>query len=768
MSKTKMHQKSLLFATLAVLCMVPAVAADETADKTQFDKGVVYLEADEMFQDTKTNRYVARGNVEARYQTRILRADEVIYFPDENKVHARGSVVVVEDDGTVEFADEVELNDDLATGVALGFFARLDNNATIGASHATHSEEGRLNTLKKAFYTACPSCVNEDGSPKAPTWQLRAREAEQNLDDQMIYYRDAVFELKGVPIFYTPYFAHADPTAGRHSGLLFPNVGQSSKYGFYYEQPYYKVLSPYSDLTITPRVFTGVRPLVFGEYRKRFYSGAIQVNGAITHERDFDGDGLMFGNDRIRGYALGEGKFRLNQNWYWGFGAEYVSDDLLFRRYDLSYTSATRGLFRNSSLRLSNQLFAVGQDKDYFVSVAGVRYQGLRSGDVDNQLPIAAPLIDARKILPQTPLGGKLTVGLNTAVLNRIDGIDSRRASTSLDWNRRLVSKQGIIVKPFLSGRADFYNIDNQDYFADLGTTNQSFGRVLGVAGAEIRWPWLKAGKNVNWIVEPIVHLSASPEGDGIGTYDRITFDNLGNTIRTPVSLLPNEDSITADFDESNLFRSSRFSGYDAWEDGLRASVGGRISARWGEKGFASLEAGRAFRTETNTDFSPGSSLQGKSSDYVAGLNFSTGGPLSIGSHIRLDQDDFGIRRFDVLASSTLSKEDMGKYSLGLHSIRNSILYTNAPASTTGAAAISEITFSNETFLSRNWGARFNIRHNFERDETQQYSAGLVYDDRCSRFELMFQHDETLDRGFQSGDSIRFRFTLTTLGTFGN
>ncbi|VAV93445.1 hypothetical protein MNBD_ALPHA06-574 [hydrothermal vent metagenome] len=767
MPKFSLSFLSLLFTSLLAVVFGSAALADEPEAASAFEQGAVFLEADEMFEDAETGRYIARGSVEARYQNRILRADEVIYFPNENRVHASGSVVVVEPDGTVSFADEVELNNDLVDGVALGFYSRMANQATIGATHAIHSDNGRRNTLKKAFYTACEACGGKDGKSGKPTWRLRAREAEQNLDDGMIYYRDAVFEVKGIPILYSPYFAHADPTVGRKSGLLFPNVGQSKKYGWYYEQPYYKTLSDSSDVTITPRVFTGKRPFIFSDYRKRFYSGSMRLRGGITQEQEFDGTGARFGNDTIRGYILGEGKFRLNKNWYWGFGAEAVSDDLLFLRYDIAYVDNIRGLFRNSSLRLSNQLFAVGQGTDYYASIAGIRYQGLQAADVDNQLPIVAPLVNAKKIISNNFAGGKLALSLNTAVLTRIDGIDSRRASTRLDWQRRFVSKQGIIAKPYAQLRGDYYNIENQAFIPDLGTSNQNLGRVLGVAGTEIRWPWLKAGKNINWIIEPIAHLSASPNGDNVGTFDIITVDNLGNTVRTPTSLLPNEDSITSDFDETNLFRPSRFAGYDQWEDGLRANVGGRISARWGQSGFTSLTAGRSFRSTTNTGFLTGSSLQGKTSDYVAGINFSTGTTLKISSHIRLDQDDFSVKRFDVSAVSAFNNDQLGPLRSVLHSVSANVRYSNTPANTLGVLVIDELIVGGQAFLTKNWGLSAGTTFDFEIDQNRNSFAGLVYADNCSRFELLFQRRNTIDRTLSTGNSIKFRFTLLSLGSFG-
>ncbi len=45
---------------------------------------------------------------------------------------------------------------------------------------------------------------------------------------QTITYHDAWMEMWGVPVFYTPYFRHADVGVKRQSGLLNPGFSVSS------------------------------------------------------------------------------------------------------------------------------------------------------------------------------------------------------------------------------------------------------------------------------------------------------------------------------------------------------------------------------------------------------------------------------------------------------------------------------------------------------------------------------------------------------------
>ena len=259
----------------AVLLSTSALAftAPVLAQGAEVDEAPIYLEADHVEDIAGGTGYIARGNVRVRQDPRTLLADEIEYHPDENRVVARGHVIILGQGPFPQYADEVELDSQLAAGVAIGFASLLENNGQVAAAAAIRSADGSLQ-LNDAYYTACELC--EDGEHE-PTWRLRAREIVQDADEQMIYYRDARLEIGGVPVLYAPVFAHADPSSERHSGFLFPKVGASSRLGFVYQQPYYWSISPSQDLVIAPRVMTNVNPLIYGEYRKRFWSGFMEL-----------------------------------------------------------------------------------------------------------------------------------------------------------------------------------------------------------------------------------------------------------------------------------------------------------------------------------------------------------------------------------------------------------------------------------------------------------------------------------------------------------
>jgi LPS-assembly protein len=71
------------------------------------------INMDELIDDTRNERVVARGKVEIRYFGEILNADEVVYDRRTRKLTARGSIELQEADGKVSRAEAMKLTDEL-------------------------------------------------------------------------------------------------------------------------------------------------------------------------------------------------------------------------------------------------------------------------------------------------------------------------------------------------------------------------------------------------------------------------------------------------------------------------------------------------------------------------------------------------------------------------------------------------------------------------------------------------------------------------------
>lgn len=719
---------SLAALFLAGAASVPAIAQDSGDDEP------VYIEADTMSEDRGSGAYIARGNVEARQGDRTVTADELEYRPETGRVIARGNVTIYSADAPPQYADEVELDDQMGSGIATGFSTLMENNGRAAAAHAVRRSNGTLE-LRDAYYTACQLC-SETGHE--PTWRLRAQRVVQDTDDQMIYYENVRFEALGVPVFYAPAFAHPDPSSERRSGFLFPTVGVSSRLGLSYQQPYYWAISPYQDFTFAPRVMTNVRPILLGEYRKRFYSGRLGFEGSITYEREIDGDGNRFGDDALRYHLFGGGEFEISEQWDWGFGVQVASDDLHLRRYDINELYQDYpGLVETNVGRLTSQLYLQGQGTNYYAEAISAAFQSLRVGENDDTLPVVAPLADYRVTFDLGRNAGFLRTRVNAVGLTRDAGIDYRRASAQADWSARWIAPAGLVLEPFAMARADYYSLE--DVPGALPTdplTSDSFGRTVGLAGAELSWPLYRPGATSDFIIEPVVQVVAASDAND-------------------AARIPNEDSQSVDLTEAVLLAANRSPGFDVWEEGVRVTYGARFSADWQDGPAISGFLGQSHRLDGNPVFNAGSGLQGDESDVVASFDVDLSN-FHVTADTRIDPNSGSLNRVNLSAYG-----NYGPVSAGIG-------YTRFDDSQVLPGPREEARINFATRLTDSWSFGYTMTRDLENDVSRLQTAGFTYRDYCTELAIFYERENYSYGVLGPSESIQIRLTLFTLGSVGS
>lgn len=698
--------------------------ADAGATAEATDERVV-LEADTVYENSADNTIIAEGNVEALYQGRILRADRLIYDRTTERARASGNVIIIEADGSQQFADEVDVGPNLSDGYAIGYSARLEGNASVAAKSAIRRSDG-INAMEHIVYTACPVCEG-----KNPTWQIRARRAVLDEETQMISYRDAVLEVGGVPVFYLPYLSHPDPNSERRSGFLMPNAGISTMLGTFYKQPYYWAVSDYSDLTISPTVYENVNPLIGVEGRKRFYSGAVSFDASFTHEADFDSNGTTFGEETFRGHLYGNGLFTITPGWKWGFGVETQTDDLYDLRYRISNQNAKRGLYSNQPRRLLSQLFVTGQGDSYYTDAAVLNFQGLRGEDDASRLPQVAPLAYAEKYWDMGDLGFA-SVNASSAILTRDVGADSHRVSLGGDWSTMKILPGGFTFKPFAELRGDYYLLD------EAVSGKDSVSRAVGNTGATIAYPLIRRGKNVDLMIEPTVMAAWG-------------FANANDPA------IPVEDSLLYEFDESSLFEPNGVGNFDLYEGDGKLSAGITARAIWKNGTEVATTVGRRWRSRADPNFDVASNLNGTSSDWVASTSLKMGSALQLNSRVRLNEDDLSLSRLDMRASTSFNRfRAVGQY------------YKIDPRISPAGTSDEGIYLRGEIDIAGGYSVIFSQLRDISRNVDTRQELGIAYTDDCARFEIIYDRSEVRDRTLGPQESFQIRFSLLSLGNFGS
>lgn len=198
----------------------------------------VTIDADTLTLDVPTESLRAEGSVRLQSDGVSLLADSVVYRRLTGDALAEGGVLMKKGEDTLT-GDRLSLNLVSQKGeLANGELFVKKSNFRVRGKHLekTGPEDYRV---EGGSFTTC------DG--EKPSWRFEAKEVVVTLEE-FATGRDAVFYLGEVPVLYTPYLIFPVKRE-RQSGLLLPKIGQSSKKGFYIDQPFYWAVTPSQDVT---------------------------------------------------------------------------------------------------------------------------------------------------------------------------------------------------------------------------------------------------------------------------------------------------------------------------------------------------------------------------------------------------------------------------------------------------------------------------------------------------------------------------------------
>jgi len=694
-----------------------SIAFDGHAQDARADD--VLIEADQVSYDETSNIVTASGSVELIEGDRILRAREVVYDQNTGVAVARGDVVVVEPDGQVLFADYVELEEELTRGFVDSAKVLLDDDSRFAAADARRSDGSRT-VMRRGVYSPCDVCAED---PEAqPLWQLKAQRIVHDQNSEDVIYYHTFLEFFGIPVFYTPYFTHPDPTIERRSGFLAPEYQFDDTDGFGLSVPYYWTIAPDADATIEPIIFSSGSAILSGEARKRFSFGEVilEGSGGWVDSDDPGDDGR-----ELRGHVFARGIAAIDENWRVRGEVKRSSDDTYLRRYEFA-----------SDTRLDS--FATVDrfgDRSY-AAIGGRAFQGLRRNDDDAEAPIVLPEFEAETFLP---LGagalGDVRLGTRGFAIERDDGADSARASISADWRAPLVLPMGQELTVSAQLRADGFLIGN---FASGGDDDlRTEARFHSSLAAEWRWPFARFGETTTTFIEPIANVVLAP------------YDETNKSV-------PNEDSLGLSLDQSLLFARDRFAGLDRVETGPRAAYGVRAGYR-GEIGNVEASIGQAHRFNPDSVFEPGSGLEGARSDVVGGVRFSPARFLSLGYDFRLDEDSFQ------------PLEHRAWISVGAPALRLSASYdfVDGDSETIGFEDREQLDLRLSSEFLDHYRLSARWLRDIEEGQDLRYRVGLSYFDECFELFVQYERRNFRDREIRPDNAFFLRLNFQNLGEVG-
>jgi|CXWL01.1.fsa_nt_gi LPS-assembly protein len=688
-------------------------------------KAPVLLSAENVDYDKDSSTVLASGKVEIVQGETIMLADKVTYDQANNVMTASGNVSILESSGNVLFADSLELKDDLKSGVIKQFKARLSDNSLFVANSAKKQDEN-ITELYQAVYSPCKVCASKEGG-ESPLWQLHADHILINQQKQEVTYKNALMEIYGVPILYTPYFSHPTPGADNKSGLLEPTFKQSTNLGTVYKQPVYYSIAKDKDVTFTPIFTTLEGPVLAGEYRQLFNNGAMTLTGSVTKPQTRDAGGVTSKGQNWRGHFDGKGQFAIDDKTDWGFNIRRTSDDTYLRRYDFSEDSLlTSRIYAEKRDFLTE--FS-GDKSRSFASVQTLKFDGLTAADNSRTAPVILPLMDFNWESAPSLYNGRFSMDGNLMSLTRQQGAESRRISTAAGWKMPYITSDGQIIEFATQIRTDIYWVNDQPLASNENYNGQT-GRVIPQASLTWRYPFINQFEQGNLLLEPIVMLAASP--------------NSSNSNK-----IPNEDSQVPEFNTSNLFSPNRFAGYDRVETGAQAAYGLRGQAQIFNNKYIDWLVGQHYRQNTSNNFPYTNNSTSNLSDYVGKMDVYYD-PFTISYRTRLDKDSLAFNQNEVAGSVNYNPIILSTSYL---SLKNDPTLQNKE----------EISGTFGVNLTKQWNWGVGATRNLELGSLSSASTSLTFQNECLYMTNSFGRNYTFDRDIKPSTTYMFRVSFKNL-----
>jgi LPS-assembly protein len=762
----------------------PAPPARDPKSWRQSDKSPMLLRATQIDYDYNNKLVSAVGNVQIYHAGSTVEADNVVYNENTKRMHAEGNVRLTEPDGRITYAEVMNLSDDFRDGFVDSLRLNSPDQTRMAAARADRSS-GNFTVFHSGVYTACEPC--KDDPRKPPLWQIKSIRMIHDQGEKMIYFESASLEFFGKPVAYLPYFSMPDPTVKRKSGVLVPTISSSSKYGFGVEVPYYWALAPDYDLTLTPRLTTRQGLLMQAEWRQRLINGAYTIRGTGIYQLDKDaflrsGGPATPGYRDFRGTVESSGQFALTHKWVWGWDAIAPTDATFYQDYGLSPYQRGRPSILTGLTEGVSQLYLAGRgDRSYF-DIRGIYYYGFSEADVQKQIPVIHPVMDYSYTFGQPVFGGELGYKVNLTSLSRsnaafnpisatafatggcaptsanpavkipanclLRGVPGTytRLSAETQWKRSFTDPYGQVFTPFAIMRADVASasIRNEPGVANyLATGDHSEFRAMPTAGVEYRYPFINVQSWGTQTIEPIAQLIVRPDEPRIGR-------------------LPNEDSQSLIFDDSNLFRINKFAGWDRIEGGGRANVGVQYTAQFNQGGFVNAMFGQSYQLfgansfavgdPTNTGL--GSGLDSDVSDYVARISYQPNRTFTFSTRYRFDNTTLDLRRFEAEGRANFDRWSVGLL-YGSYDMQPQLGFLTRREGILGTASVK---------LTNNWVATTALRYDLDAYKFASTQFGLGYIDDCIIIALNYITNYEYSGNPTQDHRFMLQLTLRTLG----
>jgi len=296
MIKNKTFLKKIIYTIFAIIIF----------QNSSFAKDIYEITAKKVTYNDSKNIVIAEGEALAVNSLgKKVSSDKMVYYKNKNLIETFGSsqfedgkIILTAnnfkydiDIKTIEAIKNVVLVDEEKNKYLFSFFKYFENEergfgdnmkAYLNDGSYLESETGQTNNkteitkLNQAKYTTCSNIIDKNNN-FCPTWSMKSSSTTHNKKKKKIIHKNAFLRIKNIPVLYSPYFSHPDPSVKRQSGFLPPLIKTISDLGRTFRVPYFWAISEDKDLTLTPIYYFDEKNSLLGSYRQAFKKGLLKV-----------------------------------------------------------------------------------------------------------------------------------------------------------------------------------------------------------------------------------------------------------------------------------------------------------------------------------------------------------------------------------------------------------------------------------------------------------------------------------------------------------
>jgi len=708
-----------------------AVATNEDGKKIS-SKKIIYLK--------NSNTIKTNGNSSFSDQKILLNADQFLYNINTKTIEASGKVEFTDQQKNKFYFNKFIYNENTQQGSGEDIKIKSFDGSYLQSSKGFIDKKQNIIKLKNGKFTTCYNLKNKKNE-FCPSWHLSSKEIAHDKIKKKISHKHATLKIKNIPVLYTPYISHPDPSVKRQSGFLPPLIKTLSKVGRTIQVPYFWTLSEDKDLTTTPVFYFKEHSLLKTSYRQALKDGNLII------ENGYSKGYRRLNNNRSKGsrnYFFVDYNIKKN-NLFFENNEIKINIQRVSQENFLRVNKINTKLFKENIRSLDN-FFELKSYNDR----ENLR---LRAGIFEN-----LDLNDSKKYTYYFPDGSyayntKKIENFNTNLTTFFQGrkfLDNQKQAKvrniiSLDRDRFIIKNKGLSS----SFKASLYN--NNIYNDNVENLKQNTNIDNYVTlGLDNTLPFAKFNKQTYHLITPRVFIK----------YTNGKMQNASNNNKI--------------LNYSDVFSMNRTNNLDTPETGGSLGYGidyafskNRNSSKKETLYKSSFGIGQVIRKKNQNNMPTKSSLNKKSSDFAGYFKFNLYGKDNNLNVQNMDKINFlsSFKKNSLNMKYNFNIEDdlsqINKNSLELYgnynTINSRIRYEQKKEY---VGNDKNIIFNLKKLYNENYFLNFETKKNFITNNSEYHKLSFNYENDCIITTLSYNRDFYSDKDVSNSKTFIFGITI--------